>query len=381
MNILLSIHHNLSKNQGAPGVTYQLYQEYERLGHHASIFSFDSIPSYVPNKLKTLFFPIFLFWYVKINRRKQKIDVIDASSGDAWILNLLKIRKKKSGTFHISRSHGLEHTVHYSRLDQQRMGNIKLSWKYFIYRGGIRLWEVATSFRKADGCLFLNDYDLNYSIEKLRINRQYSRTISNGLPDYFINIPVNIFPVQNLDKVHIVQIGSYIPNKGIFYTAKAMNSVLKKYPNVELSFIGTGCMAEKVLEDYDPAVQNQIQVISKYEHEELPDLLQGKHILLFPSLAEGFGLVLIEAMACGLAPVATATQGPLMILKDGRDSKIIPPADYESIESSLIYLFSDPNLLYQLRHNAYKTAQQYKWSAIAKETIHFYEEVSKKEVT
>lgn len=103
MNILLSIHHKLNKNEGAPGVTYQLYQEYEKLGHKASIYSIDDVPSYVPNRLKSLLFPFYLFSYVRKNKRKLKLNIIDASSGDAWILSLLS-KKKTRYCHHIQES-------------------------------------------------------------------------------------------------------------------------------------------------------------------------------------------------------------------------------------------------------------------------------------
>lgn len=374
MNILLSIHHKLNKNEGAPGVTYQLYQEYEKLGHKASIYSIDDLPSYVPSKFKSLLFPLYLFSHVRKYSIKLNLDVIDASSGDAWILCLL--RKKKRRTVIISRSHGLEHTVHQSLLDQQREGNVKLSWKYPIYHGGIRLWEVATSFRKADGGLFLNNYDLQYAVNKLKTNDQSSRTISNGLPDYFINLGVTIESISEQETIQIAQVGSYIPRKGISYTAKAMNSILKTYQNVELSFIGTGTSHERVLLDYDLEVHNRIHITSKYNHEELPNLLLGKHILLFPSLAEGFPLVLIEAMACGLLPIATATPGPLMILEDGYNAVIVPPANNESLECSVRDMIDDTERMNSLRSNAYQSAHQYKWSDIATETIQFYEDIT-----
>ncbi|MGG3309618.1 MULTISPECIES: glycosyltransferase family 4 protein [Paenibacillus] len=375
MNILLSIHHRLNKNEGAPGVTYQLYQEYKELGHEVSIFSIDDIPSFIPNKLKSFLFPVFFYFHVKKTSRKKKIHVIDASSGDSWILSLLRNNKRNLDTVLVARSHGLEHTVHQSRLDQQRVGDIKLSWKYPIYHGGLRLWEVSTSFKKADGCLFLNKHDLQYALKNIKANERYSRIISNGLPNYFLNLSGAIKPVPSHEKMQIAQVGSYIPRKGILYTAKAMNVILEQFPSIELSFIGTGCSVEKVLMDYKPEFHNRIHVISKYNHEDLPKLLIGKHILMFPSLAEGFPLVLIEAMACGLLPIATSTPGPLTILKDGYDSVIVPPADSKAIENSLHNIVTDPERLNQIRINAYKSAQRYKWSVIAKETIEFYEEI------
>lgn len=375
MNILLSIHHHLTKNEGAAGVTYQLYHEYSKLGHQVTIYSIDDVPSYVPNKLKSVLFPIFFYLYVIKLIKKQHIHVIDASSGDAWILGLLKVHKGKENIILVARSHGLEHTVHQALLDQHRSGSMKLSWKYPIYHGGLRLWEVSTSFKKSDGCLFLNDYDLHYAIEKIKTNQRFSRTISNGLPDYFVGLDVPIYSMANTEKIHIAQVGSYIPRKGIAYTGVAMNKELRKHSHIELYFIGTGCSEEKVLQDYDSDLHHRIHVISKYNHEELPELLIGKHILLFPSLAEGFPLVLIEAMACGLLPIATYTPGPMKILTHNENAVMVPPGDSLSIEQALDALISEPKKLYKLRQQAYRDAQQYKWSEIAKETIQFYDQL------
>jgi glycosyltransferase involved in cell wall biosynthesis len=373
MNILLTIHHQMSKNAGAPGVTYQLAEEYKKLGHEVTLFTFDDIPSYIPEKYHKLVFPVFLFLKIKKITKNYPLDVVDASSGDAWIWSFFRKARHKPAL--VTRSHGLEHIAHEEILNEERAGNIKLSWKYPIYSGGTRLWEVSRTLRKADVALVLNHYDWRYSVNKLKVKASSCLVVNNGLPEYFLNLP---FQDSSQDEyIRIAQVGSYINRKGISYTAEALNSILKKYPKVEISFVGTGCHSEKVLSDYSPELHSRIKVISSFNHEDLPAILQEHHIKLFATLSEGFSLALIEAMACGLAPISTSTHGTMTILKNSWDGLIIPPRDPDAIENAIERLLGDRNLLSEIRKNAYQTAQKYKWNDIAKEAIRIYGDICK----
>jgi glycosyltransferase involved in cell wall biosynthesis len=137
--------------------------------------------------------------------------------------------------------------------------------------------------------------------------------------------------------------------------------------------LGTGCPAEQVYADFKPELRDRVHVIPHYHHEQLPTFLQGHQIKLFPSLAEGFGIVLLEAMACGLAPITTAIDGPKEIVRDGQDGILIPPRDRQAIEQALEQLISDRPYLEQLRRHAYETAQNYSWRSVAQQQLALYE--------
>ena len=170
------------------------------------------------------------------------------------------------------------------------------------------------------------------------------------------------------------QVGNYITRKGIEYGAAALNAIVDRYPQVKVSFLGTGCSQAEVHADFEPAVHDRIRVIPRYSHEALPDLLRGHHIKLFPTLSDGFGLALIEAMACGLAPVTTTTPGPMEIVSDGHNGILVPPRDSHAIKQALERLILDRPYLDRLRPNAYATAQNYSWEPIARDNLAFYEE-------
>jgi glycosyltransferase involved in cell wall biosynthesis len=234
------------------------------------------------------------------------------------------------------------------------------------------LWEVATSLRCADLVFLLNRQDLKYSTEHLGVSEDKAFVCPNGIPDEFLNLPFEPHPTPE-DPIRIAQVGTYIPRKGIHYGVPALNSILQRYPQVQVSFLGTGCPEDQVHADFEPSVRDRVQVIPRFRHETLPTLLQGHQIKLFPPLSEGFGKALVEAMACGLAPVTTAAPGPLEIVRDGHDAIVVPMRDSQAIEKALERLILDPSYLAQLRRHAYATAQNYSWIQCAKKRLVLYE--------
>lgn len=377
MKILLTCHYNFDTNAGAAGVTWRLGQEYEKLGNEVFYYSLDDLPNKLHRLAKFATFPEFVAHQVWHLCNQQEIDVVDASTGDGWVWSWLQ-KVQKNRPLLVARCHGLEHIEHEEYLQEAEQGNIKLSWKYGLYRGSLRLWEAAASMRYSDLVLLLNSCDAKYVIENLGVKSERVRIVPNGIADIFLNLPFESMPSTDDSVIRIAQIGTYIPRKGIYYSVPALNKILARYPKVEVSFFGTKCFEcpdpAQVYADFDPGVRDRVKVIPYYTNETLPELLKGHHIKLFSTISEGFGIALIEAMACGLAPITTATPGPLEIVRDGYDAIVIPPRNSQAIEEALELLISNRSFLAQLRRNAYNTAQSYSWAKIAQTNLSFYEQ-------
>lgn len=383
MNILFTCHYNFNPNAGAIGVTWQLRQEYQRLGHEVNFYCLDDLPSRLHPLVKVAAFPEFVASHIAALNREQGLDVVDASTGDGWFYSFLcqpKIHNPESKIHHrpllIARCHGLEHIEHEEYLEEVRRGNLRFSWKYPLYRGSVRLWEAAASMRNADLALFLNQRDRAYAVDLLGIRPEKAHIVPNGIPESFLHLPFE--PLIDAP-IRIAQIGTYIIRKGVHYGTPALNTILTHYPQVEVTFLGTECSPDtqespaQVYADFDPAVRDRVKVIPYYAHDQLPELLKGHHIKVFPTISEGFGMALVEAMACGLVPVTTNTPGPLEIVRDGHNALVVPCRDSEAIVQALERLICDRSYLEQLRQNAHATAQRYSWSAIAKDNLAFYE--------
>jgi glycosyltransferase involved in cell wall biosynthesis len=370
MKILLTIHEQLTPDAGAAGSTFQLGQHYQLLGHDVSYYSFNDLPQWIPNKLKEIAFPEYLAAHLAACLSREVIDVVDASTGDIWWWSMF-LRGHRCLPLLSTRSHYLEHLIHLDRLEEQRRGMLKIGWQYPLYRGSLQLLEVATSLRRSDLVLLLNHSEAEYVTQQLGVPEARVHVVANGIPETFLGLPLQ--PTLKTQPVKIALIGTYINRKGIRYSVPALNRILKRYLEVRVSFLGTGCLKETVLDDFDADLRDRITVIPHFRHSDLPALLKDHQIQLFPSLSEAFGKGLVEAMACGLAPITTATAGPLEIVKDGHDAIVVPVRDSLAIEAGLEKLLSDSSYLHEMRINAHHTAQQYSWQCTAKHRLTLYE--------
>ena len=85
-------------------------------------------------------------------------------------------------------------------------------------------------------------------------------------------------------------------------------------------------------------------------------------VLVFPSLFEGFGLVILEALSQGLPVIATPSTGAPDVLTDGEDGWIVPTRSSAAIQDRLQRLLDEPGLLSQMSERARETARSRSWA-------------------
>jgi glycosyltransferase involved in cell wall biosynthesis len=101
---------------------------------------------------------------------------------------------------------------------------------------------------------------------------------------------------------------------------------------------------------------------------ELREIYRQADVFVFPTLVEGMGIVVLEAMASGL-PVITTPNGPGDIVRDGVDGFLVPPRDVDAIVERLERLRADPQLRQEMARNARIRAQEFTWDAYRKKTV------------
>jgi glycosyltransferase involved in cell wall biosynthesis len=372
MNILLTLHNPLDPNAGAASVTLKLGDAYKKLGHSVSFYSLDDLPKGLPYQVLYLMFPFYVAFHIISLSRRVELDVIHASSVDTWFWAFI-LRKFSFGSTPILaiQSHGLEHTIHERVLKDAKNGELKLSWIYPLYNGSILLWKTEVSCRTADYSFFLNQYDAETIKRRTGLSSDRVKVFINGIPDDFIGLK---FEKTSSDSTpQIALIGSYIDRKGIGYSVPALNVLMKKEPQLRIHFLGTGCPPEKVLMDFSAEVKDRVNIVPFFDKLQLPHLLKNCRILLFPSLSEGFPLALVEAMACGLAPIVTRIPGPTEIIKNNINGILIDARNQSQIEDAVLNLLKNRDHLEKLRLQAYETVQAYEWSDIASQHMKLYE--------
>lgn len=369
MRIVFVTHHYCEPNSGAGGSIYHLSEECRQLGHEVAVISYDDLPKGLPAKARQPLFP----WFAAIRliqiQRGGPVDVVEANCGDAWVWRTV-INGEKAPIL-VNRSHGLEHRASEFWREEAAEGRALLSWRYDLYHGGWRLWEVAHSCRQADVTCFLNSLDLDYAIGKLNVTPNRAALVCHGLRQDLLGLPICVTQ-QAEDPMKIAVIGTFTARKGADYAVPALSEILLERPAVELSILGTNEAVETTKAHFAPQFHDRIAILPKFSNRDLPSLLRGHQILLYPSIREGFGKACLEGMACGLAPVVTDL-GLDHIVCDGANALIIPPRDTQAIVAALRQLLDNPALLARLRAAAHATAQAYSWNSIAQQQIELYQ--------
>ena len=362
MRVLLTIHHHLDRDSGAPGATLSLARGLEQLGAEVTIFSFDDLPRRLPALAKEALFPDFVareLW-----RSAHRYDVVDASTGDAW---LWALGRRRSPTL-VTRSHGLEHVYWQAETALPGAEAPRLHLRTRLYHGWWRLWEVELSLALADACVFLNSGDREWASERFGIERTRCFVVGNGLRDELLAAAET---VETGD--HVAIVGSWNPRKGCLTAATAMSKIAAHNPRARFRLLGTVADERQVLSSLDPQLRPRVTVIPRYQNAELPRLLAGCGVIVAPSLAEGFNIALREAAACGLAPVASDIPAHRDFVEHGNNGLLFPVGDAEALARQVLRALDDPELRRRLAEQAARAARALRWRAIAEKNARIYE--------
>lgn len=188
-------------------------------------------------------------------------------------------------------------------------------------------------------------------------------------------LPLNLSAKSALQSKRIVTIGRYSYEKGYDYLLKIWAIVEKQFPDWQLNVYGMGDPTSyvKLMDELsiDPRRCHLNSSLVDVESEYL-----RSSILVQPSRTEGFGLVLVEAMACGLPVVAfDCENGPRSLITDGENGFLIPAFDITLFSDRLMRLMNDGELRCLMGERGSRKSQQYQIAKIAVQWKDLFDEL------
>ena len=368
MRILLVAHHRLAPGGGVANATLALAGALRGLGHTVDTWGHDDAFGAHDPALARLRFPFRVARHLRINGTRY--DVVDATTGDAW---RYLARRRGRGPTMITRAHGLEHVADEGLRAHAQVAGARRGWKYPIYTGGYRLWEVRRSLQLADGAVALNAVDAEYMASRLGVARDRILTVPNGIPDAYFTLAAPDEASSRAVPLRIAFVGAWIPRKGIAVVAATLNALAARGVDYAASLLGTGAGTEAMIRaGLDAGARRRTTVVEAYAADALPRLLVGTHLLLHPSWTEGFSLALAEAMACGVAPVATPAGAAWDLVRAG-ESGVRVDAGATDCADAVMALDRDRATLHALRVGARHAVADLQWPTIAARTAAFYD--------
>jgi glycosyltransferase involved in cell wall biosynthesis len=174
-------------------------------------------------------------------------------------------------------------------------------------------------------------------------------------------VDTNLFKMNKRktdDVFRIIYVGNIGVAKGIHYLIDALELLQKN--NVPYECLLIGKIKDNYM-NYFNKKRHLFKYLGKVPHNELNDYYNSSSVFVFPTLDDGFGLVLFEAMASGLPVIATTNCGASTIIKDGEEGFIVPIRDSNAIFEKLVYLFNNRSVLENMSNKAFIKSKNYDW--------------------
>jgi glycosyltransferase involved in cell wall biosynthesis len=138
----------------------------------------------------------------------------------------------------------------------------------------------------------------------------------------------------------LVDVGRLIPVKGHDTLIQALKRIVPSFPKVRLFIVGDGVLKEE-LKDLVRKLRLEDNVVFTGYRKDVPRFMREGDLFVFPTLGEGFGLVLLEAMAFKKPVVATRVMSIPEIVEDGKSGLLVSPRHPEELAEAILQLLSD----------------------------------------
>lgn len=174
---------------------------------------------------------------------------------------------------------------------------------------------------------------------------------------------------------YILSVGTTEPRKNILRLVSAFRSLEQRGLKHKLVIVGErGWFSDPLYEFVARERLNDRVIFTGYvEDKDLPALYAGATLFAYPSLYEGFGLPLIEAMACG-TPTITSNCSSLPEVA-GDAASLVDPEDEAQIAEALQRLLEDESLRHELSRRSIEQCQRFSWEKSARQTLEVYRKV------
>lgn len=214
-----------------------------------------------------------------------------------------------------------------------------------------------------------NSADLK-SLALESIPRQKIEVIYNGvdLKEFSSNYKIN-------KEFIIISTSRLIKRKGVEYLVDGFIGFNKKYSNSKLFLIGNGNLKEKLEKKVCKAnIQNKVEILGIVKHYKIADFYKKADLFVLPSLNEGMSNSLLEAMASGLAVIATNTGGSKELINE-KNGIIIEKQNRNNIFKALEKIYLDKELLKSMKLESRKKAEKMSWNGVAEKYFEIYKKV------
>ena len=298
-------------------------------------------------------------------RYKQKLEsllfqvkpdiTISTFGRDASFLYKLKDGSKKVLEFHFTKNY-LKHLS--DSLENDKLRWIRKYWLKFL------LWKEEQTTKHYQHIVVLTERDKQLW----------------GGDDRFAVIPNPLsFQTEKtapLNTKIILSMGRLVYPKGFQYLIRAFHTIAREFPDWRIEIYGKGHDRERLQNEIN-ILSLQNQIILKAPDPDVKSLMMRADLFVLPTLYDGFGLVLTEAMVCGVPCISFDSEcGPGEIIRTDEDGFLVPSKNIDALAEKMKFLMNDQNLRISMGQKAKKNVQRFSTEKIGKAWQSYFESIT-----
>jgi len=243
---------------------------------------------------------------------------------------------------------------------------------------------VPRSARVADRIITISEYTKNEIIDRYQIPPEKIDVVYCGVSDIFRQAKEpdiqSMLVTLGLKKPYILCVGRMAPIKNMSGMLRAFADIAETYKDHSLVIVGSNDHTFKdknIGADFNRVVglHQRIKFTGAINNDQLVALYSGADLFVFPSFGEGFGLPVLEAMACG-TPVLCSNVSALPEVA-GDAAVFFDPKDQSDFSSKLFSTLGSAEALSELSIKGPKQASKFTWRRSAEQTLDVYRQVIK----
>ena len=234
--------------------------------------------------------------------------------------------------------------------------------------------NLKRTIKRADAVIAVSEFTKQEILHFYPISEAKVFVVPNGIdssvfhPNYSENEVKKVKASYGISGEYFLYLGTLEPRKNLLHLIKAYIELQKEqkedFPKLVLAG-GAGWMYKEIFQMVKQSKQERNILFTGYlKDKEVPLLLKGAKVFCFPSLYEGFGMPVLEAMACG-TPVLTSNTTALAEIAKGA-AITVNPESMKELKKGLARLHFDSKLREKYRERGFQRAQYYSWKKAAK---------------
>ncbi|GGD65963.1 hypothetical protein GCM10010990_14320 [Croceicoccus mobilis] len=324
MKILLCSHSPDNRFAGASRIYHLLAASLRERGHEVEVYHGEDAGitgKGLAAKLKTRFAMPRLVSALGRKLQPERFDVVMTSSGTG--APLYRHLRKNGGPrpLMINHIHGLGVYDDLANRSEEWIGNWPTSRMYKLFTGRAQKrwdWEGVVS---ADLTIVQNLRALDWVERRLPQGREAAYIPAAVHPE-LLKRSADVDESLRRDDM-VVWFASWEARKGAAYVPRAFRKLREARPEMRLVVAGVSVPVDEILDQFDPRDRENVEVPGYIAFDKQVELFSRAAIILFPSVNEGFGLALIEAMAFGPAAVSSNVGFGADFIEDRGNGRIV----------------------------------------------------------